>query len=111
MNNVFCNRAEFGTYTQQFVSGDYVGIGRMATTDLAAKEARDKLYPLYTVAHPDDTSSIVLGKEVRQIARFHLEMKPGDYVITPAADPKLQHNRGVAAIRGRRKHAAEGAFR
>lgn len=96
MNNVFCVRAEFGTYAQQFVSGGYVAIGWMANTDLAAITTRDELYPLYKAAHPDDTSNIVIGQQVGQIARFLLEMKAGDYVITPAADTELLHYGSVA---------------
>lgn len=96
MNNVFCVRADFGTYTQQFVSGGYVAIGWMANTDLAAITTRDELYPLYKAAHPDDTSNIVIGQQVGQIARFLLEMKAGDYVITPAADTELLHYGRVA---------------
>jgi predicted Mrr-cat superfamily restriction endonuclease len=97
MSNVFCVRAEFGTYTQQFVSGGYVAIGWMPDTDLSAIATRDELYPLYKAAHPDDTSNIVIGQQVGQIARFLLEMKPGDYVITPAADTELLHYGRLAA--------------
>jgi len=97
VNNVFCVRADFGTYTQQFVSGDYVAIGWMTNTDLAAITTRDEIYPLYKAAHPDDTSNIVIGQQVGQIARFLLEMKPGDYVITPAADTELLHYGRLAA--------------
>jgi len=91
VSNLFCVRAEFGTYTQQFVSGGYVAVGWMPDTDLSAITTRDELYPLYKAAHPDDTSNIVIGQQVGQIARFLLEMKPGDYVITPAADTELLH--------------------
>lgn len=111
MNNVFCVRAEFGTYTQQFVSGGYVAIGWMANTDLAAIATRDEHYPLYEAAHPVNTSNIVIGQQIGQIARFLLEMKPGGYVITLAADTELEHYVSVAAIRNRRKNAAEGASR
>ena len=99
MSNVFCVRAEFGTYTQHFVSGGYVAIGWMAHTDLSAITTRDELYPLYKAAHPDDTSNIVIGQQVGQIARFLLEMKPGDHVITPAADTEQLHYGRLAADR------------
>lgn len=89
MTNVFCVRAEFGTFAPQFVSGGYVAIGWMGRTDLGAITTRDELYPLYKTAHPDDTSNIVIGQQVGQIARFLLEMKAGDYVLTPAADTEL----------------------
>jgi restriction system protein len=97
VSNVFCVRAEFGTYAQQFVSGGYVAIGWIAQTDLSAISTRDAVYPLYKAAHPDDTSNIVIGQQVGQIARFLLEMKAGDYVITPAADTELLHYGRLAA--------------
>lgn len=97
MTNVWCVRAEFGTYTQHFVSGGYVAIGWMPDTNLSAIATRDEIYPLYKAAHPDDTSNIVIGQQVGQIARFLLEMKPGDYVITPAADTELLHYGRLAA--------------
>ncbi len=96
MNNVFCVRAEFGTYTKPFVSGGYVAVGWMANTDLAAITTRDEFYPLYKAAHPEDSSNIVIGQQVGQIARFLLEMKAGDYVITPAADTELLHHGRIA---------------
>jgi len=86
VTNVWCVRAEFGSYTEQFVSGGYVAIGWMPEVDLSEISSRDELYPLYKEAHPQDTSNIVIGQQVGQIARFLLEIKGGDYVITPAAD-------------------------
>ncbi len=97
MNNVFCVRAEFGTYTKQFVSGGYVAIGWMPDVDLSGVRVRDELYPLYRQAHPKDTSNIVVGQQVGQIARFLLEIEAGDYVITPAADTEWLHYGKVAA--------------
>jgi hypothetical protein len=63
----------------------------MPSNDLGAITAREQLYPLYKAAHPQDTSNIVIGIQVGQIARFLLEMKAGDYVITPAADTEWLH--------------------
>jgi len=91
MAKLFCVRAEFGTYTQQFVDGGYVAIGWMDATDLSAIKSRDELYPLYKAEHPKDTSNVVIGQQVGQIARFLLEIKSGDYVITPAADTEWLH--------------------
>jgi len=91
MTNVWCVRAEFGTYAKQFVDGGYVAIGWMPNSDLSSIKARDELYPLYKAEHPDDTSNIVIGQQVGQIARFLLEIQPGDYVITPAADTEWLH--------------------
>jgi Restriction endonuclease len=91
LTNLFCVRAEFGRYTQHFVAGGYVAIGWMPNTDLSAVASREELYPLYKSEHPEDTSNIVIGVQVGQIARFLFEMQAGDYVITPAVDTELLH--------------------
>ncbi len=91
MTNVWCVRAESGIYTEQFVSGGYVAIDWMRKVDLSAVESREQLYPLYKQAHPNDTSNIVIGQQVGQIARFLFEIQAGDYVITPAADTAWVH--------------------
>lgn len=91
MANVWCVRAEFGTYTKQFVEGGYVAIGWMPNSDLSGINSRDELYPIYKAEHPNDTSNLVIGQQVGQIARFLLDIKPGDYVITPAADTEWLH--------------------
>ncbi len=91
MINIWCVRAEFGTYTEHFVGGGYVAIGWMPDTDLSQITSRDELYPPYKAAYPDDTSNIVIGQQVGQIARFLLEMQAGDFVITPASDTELLH--------------------
>lgn len=63
----------------------------MSQTDLTSVKSRDELYPLYKAAHPEDVSNIVVGVQVGQISRFLLEMQPGDYVLTPAADTDWLH--------------------
>ncbi len=91
MTSVFCVRAEFGSYTKHFVAGGYVAIGWIPATDLSAVKTRDELHPLYRAEHPADTSNIVIGQQVGQVARFLMEMRAGDYVFTPAADTELLH--------------------
>lgn len=83
---LYCVRAEFGTYTQHFIKGNYVAIGWLPKNDLSGISSRDDLYPLYIKEYPKDTSKVVIGQQVGQIARFLLEMKEGDYVLTPAQD-------------------------
>jgi hypothetical protein len=68
MSDVWCVRAEFGTYAQHFVKGGYVAIGWIEDTDLSHVTTREEIYPLYKQAHPDDTSNIVIGQQVGQIA-------------------------------------------
>ncbi len=86
MTNIYCIRAEYGTYADHFVKGGYAGIGYGLTGDLAHVTTREELATLYRAAHPEETSNIVIGQQVGQIARFLLEIKAGDYVVTPAAD-------------------------
>jgi restriction system protein len=97
VTNVWCVRAEFGTYTPRFLEGSYVGIGWMPNTELSKVTSRDELYPIYKSEHPDDVSNVVIGQQVGQIARFLLEIKAGDYVITPDANTELLHYGLVAA--------------
>jgi restriction system protein len=54
-------------------------------------KAREALYPLYKFTYPDETSNIVIGQQVGQIARFLIEIQSGDFVITPAADTEWLH--------------------
>lgn len=89
MPEVWCVRAEYGKYTEAFVKGGYVAIGWFPETDLSDIKSRDELYPLYKEEYPKDTSNIVIGQQVGQIARFLLEIKPGDYVITPDSNTEL----------------------
>lgn len=86
---LYCVRAEFGTYTKYFIEGNYVAIGWLPRTDLSAIASREELYPLYRNEYPSDTSNVVIGQQVGQIARFLLEMKAGDYVITPAQNTEF----------------------
>lgn len=81
---LYCVRADFGTYTRQFIEGCYVAIGWLVEHNLSEIKSRDELYPLYKSTYPKDTSNVVIGQQVGQIARFLLEIKAGDYVITPA---------------------------
>jgi len=53
MTNLFCGRAEFGPYREEFVEGGYVTIGWMLNTALPAVKSRDELRPLYKQPHPD----------------------------------------------------------
>ena len=88
---VFCVRADFGTFTKNFLEGGFVGIGWIPEADLSLVSTREEVYPLYRAAYPQDTSNIVVGQQVGQIARFLFEMKARDYVITPAPDTERLH--------------------
>ena len=89
--NVFCVRAEYGKYAKHFVKGGYVAIGWLPQVDLSEVKTRDPLYDLYRQAYPEDTTNIVIGQQVGQIARFLFEIQEGDYVITPDSNTELLH--------------------
>lgn len=91
MKTVWCVRAENGQFAKEFVEGGYIGIGWLRNFDISQVRTREELYPVYKQAHPNDTSKLVIGQQVGQIARFLLEIKAGDYVITPAADSEKLH--------------------
>lgn len=91
MANVFCVRAEFGRYTDRFITGGYAGVGFIRDNDLTNIKTREELYPLYRQGHALETSNVVIGQQVGQIARFLLEIRAGDYVITPPNDTEWLH--------------------
>jgi restriction system protein len=87
--SLYCVRADFGKYTKHFIDGNYVAIGWLPGDDLSSILTRDELYSLYRKEYPQDTSNVVIGQQVGQISRFLLEIKSGDYVITPAQDTEF----------------------
>jgi predicted Mrr-cat superfamily restriction endonuclease len=91
MKNVWCVRADYGTYTKNFVQGGYVAVGYGITASLAAVTSREELTKIYKQANPSDTSNLVIGQQVGQVARFLFDMQVGDYVITPASDTESLH--------------------
>lgn len=92
MINVWCVRAEFGKYAQAFLKGGYAAIGWIEDKSLAECKSRDDIQLLYREAYPQDTSNIVIGQQVGQIARFLLEIQPSDIVITPDSNTELLHH-------------------
>ena len=89
MPALWCVRADFGRYADDFKKGGYAGIGWLEGVELSAIRSRDELYPIYQREYPEDKSNIVIGQQVGQIARFLIEIKSGDFVITPAANTEL----------------------
>ncbi len=97
MTNVWCVRADYGKYTEKFLDGGFVAIGfGLVDQDLSHIRSRDELYPIYVEKSQKDTSKIAVGQQVGQMARLLFEIKPGDYVITPAADSEWLHYGQVA---------------
>lgn len=86
MNKIYCVRADFGKYCDEFIKGGYVGIGWLWKKSLSQIKSKDQLYPLYKEEYPDDTSNVVIGQQVGQISRFLLELQEGTFVITPSSN-------------------------
>lgn len=86
MTRVWCVRADGGRYTKVCIIGGFTGIGWDQIGDLSPASSRDDLYPIYRSAYPHDTSNIVIGQQVGQLARFLFDIKAGDTVITPDGD-------------------------
>ena len=91
MTGVWVVRAEYGRYTNQFVSEGFIGIGWLPDDQLESVMDREEIRSLYTKRYPNDKSNVVIGQQVGQIARFLLEIRPGDYVITPSAETDRLH--------------------
>lgn len=91
MTQVWCVRADGGRYAEQWVHDGFAGIAFGISRDLQGIRSRDELYEVVQHYHPDTTSNIVIGNYVGQIARFLLDIRAGDYVITPAADTDWLH--------------------
>lgn len=91
MTNIYCIRAEFGRYAEHFVKGGYAAIDYGLGNDLSQVTSREQLAEIYRATHPEEASNVVIGQQVGQIARFLLDIKPGDYVVTPGADTEWLH--------------------
>jgi predicted Mrr-cat superfamily restriction endonuclease len=96
MVNLWCIRADFGTYANQFVAGGYVAIGWMPNRDLSDVKSRDQIDALYRAYYMEEKSNLVIGQQVEQISRFLCEMRADDYVITPDKDTEWLHYGKIA---------------
>ena len=85
--NVWVMRAEGGKWTKHFVNGGYVGGGWLKETDLSDAKDRGRLDQLYQQSDPERSPGS-RGSYVGQVGIFLLDMKPGDYVITPDSDSR-----------------------
>ena len=82
MTRLWVVRSEFGKYTDHFVSGGYVAAGWIPKKDLTGISSKEAIVQLYKQTNPDENPSRA-GANAGQIATFALDIKPGDYVITP----------------------------
>ena len=84
MGRVFCVRADYGMYTEDFVRGSYVGLGWLDGHDLSGIDTGD-LRNLLEEDHPDAPPRRI-SQWVGIIYCFVREIRPGDWVLTPDRD-------------------------
>ena len=84
--NVWCVRAKFGEYADNFRNGGYVALDYSIAEKYPIGKGREAFTDIYKKYNPSDKSPIVIGQQVGQITRFSESMKPGDYVITPSSN-------------------------
>ena len=82
--NVWAVRADGGKYTEQFVTGGYAAV-EWEPIELSSISSLDDLRRRYREAYPNDNANQA-RVNVKQLADFHLDMREGDYVITPTGD-------------------------
>lgn len=86
MPSIYCVRAQNGEYADIFWKERYVAIGWFEDYDLSSIKNRDDVRDIYPKYHPKDTSPYTIGQQVGQIARFLIEMKQNDFIITFPTD-------------------------
>lgn len=84
--NVWVVRADGGEETQNCVDGGFTGIGWKEVGDLSDAVDRAAIADLYAAVADEKEGSVARGQVVGNLSRFLLEMKQGDWVITP--EPK-----------------------
>ena len=86
-SRVWVIRADYGDSTNAFAENGYIGVGHgMDGVDLSRVTSREEIRRLFVQEHPDERSDQSISNRSSQVARFHLEIKSGDYVLTPELD-------------------------
>ena len=84
---VWVIRADYGASTDAFAENGYIGVGHgMDGVDLSRVTSQDEIKRLFVQKHPDEQSAQSIGNRSSQVARFHLEIRSEDYVLTPELD-------------------------
>lgn len=86
--NIWRLGAEKGKYTDSFVAGGYAGAGWIRSSDLTKVTDKEVLRCLYKMEYPQDGDARV-ATNVGQIHRFLVDIKPGDYIVTPTGEHTL----------------------
>ena len=82
MTKVWVVRSDFGKYTDPFLKGGYVAAGWIPGHDLTGFDSKEAIVHLYKQTHTEEKPRRA-GANAGQIATFALDIKSGDYIITP----------------------------
>lgn len=97
MPNVYVVRAEFGEYAKHFLKGEYAGMGWLPKVNLSRVKSVNEIYPIFEQEYPEEKNRLIIRQKVEQIARFLLEIKGGDVVLTPNNGSELLYYGTVKA--------------
>ena len=82
MTSVWVVRSEFGRYSDHFLKGGYVAAGWLREEDLSSFGSREEVVQLYKQTSPHEKPRQAAANG-GQIATFAMDIRLGDYVITP----------------------------
>ena len=85
-------RAQDGQWTDAFANNGYIGLDHgMNAVDMSAVSSREEVRRLFVQEHPGETNERSISNRSSQVARFHLEIKSGDYVLTPGLGDRVRY--------------------
>ena len=88
MTSVWVVRSEYGNYLEHLLKGGYVAAGWLREHDLTGFGSKEAVIDLYKATNSSEGPHKA-GANAGQIATFVLDIKPGDYVITPQSTTEL----------------------
>ncbi len=93
MSTIWMVSAEHGRYPEHFVNGGYAAVGWL-DKDLTSAHSREEILQRYSVANPDLTP-YQAGANAGQLAKFILNIQPGDYIMTRWGYPTKGYRYGT----------------
>ena len=87
-------RANDGLWAEGFANNGYIGLDHgMDGVDLSRVRSGEEVKRLYVQEHPSEINQQGISNHASQVRRFHLEIKAGDYVLTPGLDRDVRCGR------------------
>lgn len=91
---VWVIRANNGLWAEKFAGNGYIGLDHgMDGVDMSRVTSRDEVRRLFVQEHPEETNQQSVNNRSSQVARFHLDVKTGDYVVTPGLSDEVRYGR------------------